>query len=130
MRLFVVSPCRLIRATMPFWVYILECLDPAGTATYYTGYTNNLERRMREHSTGRGARYTKGKRLDLKYCEEFSTQRDAMRREIAIKRLPRAKKSQLIQLFLRDGMQRGITIKPLPRAKKSQLIELFRTPSG
>ncbi len=128
MRLFVVSPCRLIRTTMPFWVYILECLDPAGTATYYTGYTNNLERRVREHSTGRGARYTKGKRLDLKYCEEFSAQRDAMRREIAIKRLPRAKKSQLVQLFLREGMQRGIVITRVPGVKKSHLVEVSLKP--
>ncbi len=111
---------------MAYYVYILECLDLAGISTYYTGYTNNLERRLREHSTGRGARYTKGKRLELKYSEEYATQRDAMRREIAIKRLPRAKKNQLVQLFLRDGMQRQIAIKPLPRAKKSQLIQLIR----
>ncbi len=84
---------------MPFWVYILECLNLTGNATYYTGYTNNIQRRVREHSTGRGARYTKGKRLELKYCESYPTQREAMRRELTIKRLPRAKKGHLIQQF-------------------------------
>jgi putative endonuclease len=89
----------LIRAPMPFWVYILECSNAVGENSYYTGYTNNLQRRVREHSTGRGARYTKGKRLELKYCEIHPTQREAMRREIAIKRLSRAKKGQLFQQF-------------------------------
>ncbi len=119
----------LIRVIMPFWVYILECLDPAGNSTYYTGYTNNLERRVREHSTGRGARYTKGKRLELKYFEVYRTQRDAMRRELAIKRLSRAKKSQLVQYATQgDAMVDALSIKHLPRAKKSQLVELFLNP--
>ncbi len=113
---------------MPFWVYILECCDQAGNATYYTGYTNNLERRVREHSTGRGARYTMGKRLELKYCEEHATQRDAMQREMAIKHYSRAKKSRLVQLFLREGMQHKDAIKSLPHGKKSQLVELFLNP--
>ena len=88
---------------MPFWVYILECKSLTGTVTYYTGSTNNIERRLSEHRKGRGARYTSGKRVELMYWEEFATRRDAMRREIAIKRLPRVKKSRLIQLHIPSG---------------------------
>ncbi|MHA1733709.1 MAG: GIY-YIG nuclease family protein [Promethearchaeota archaeon] len=81
---------------MAYWVYILECTDKAERKTYYTGYTNNLFRRFREHSGGRGAKYTRGKDVVLKYFETHPSQGAAMRRELEIKRLPRAKKVELI----------------------------------
>lgn len=84
-----------------YWVYILECKSPTTDQppTYYTGYTNDLLRRVTEHQTGRGARYTRGRECILRYYETYSSQRAAMRREIDIKQLSHDQKHQLIQEF-------------------------------
>ncbi len=81
--------------TFTFYTYILECSDK----TLYTGYTNNIEKRLYEHNnTGNGARYTRSRRpVKLAYSESYSTQSDAMKREVKIKRLSRAKKLMLIE---------------------------------
>lgn len=75
-------------------VYILECVD----GTYYTGWTNDLEKRLRDHNAGKGAKYTRG-RLPVKvvYHEEFKTKEEAMSREYAIKKLKKRDKLNLIQ---------------------------------
>jgi putative endonuclease len=74
-------------------VYILQCND----GTYYTGCTNNLEKRLKEHNTAKkGAHYTKIRRpVVLKYTEEYETLHDARVREIAIKKLERKQKEEL-----------------------------------
>jgi len=78
------------------YVYILECSD----GTFYTGWTNNLDKRIRMHSEGKGAKYTKGRGpLKLVHCEEFDDKRDAMRREYEIKQLKRSEKLLLIKNF-------------------------------
>ncbi len=75
-------------------VYIVRCSD----GTLYTGWTNDLPRRLVAHNTGTGARYTRGRGpVTLAYCETFRLRRSAMRREAAIKRLPRAAKLALLQ---------------------------------
>ncbi len=75
------------------YTYILKCSD----GTYYTGWTNNLEKRVSDHNQGRGAKYTKARRpVELIYYEEFITKEEAMKREYAIKHLTRLKKEQLI----------------------------------
>jgi putative endonuclease len=75
------------------FVYILECAD----GSFYTGWTTNLERRVAQHNTGRGAGYTRSHRpVKLVYWEEHPDRRSAQRREIALKRLPRARKVALI----------------------------------
>ncbi|MGB8644075.1 MAG: GIY-YIG nuclease family protein [Anaerolineae bacterium] len=77
---------------MPF-VYILRCADD----TLYTGYTVDLERRVKQHQSGHGGRYTRTHRpVELVYSERRRTRRRAMQRELEIKRLPRAKKLALI----------------------------------
>ena len=75
------------------YVYILEC----GDKTFYTGWTNDLEKRIKTHNEGKGAKYTKY-RLPVKliYYEEFENRIDAMKREYAIKRLTRKQKEKLI----------------------------------
>ena len=75
-------------------VYILECADK----TLYTGYTNNLKKRLEEHNhSKRGARYTKIRRpVIMKYAEKYKTPREARQREREIKSCPRAKKLELI----------------------------------
>ena len=75
------------------YTYILECAD----GTLYCGWTNNLDRRLKAHNEGKGAKYTRSRRpVALVYYEAFSTKEEAMRREYEIKQLPRKKKEELI----------------------------------
>jgi len=75
------------------YTYILRCKD----GTLYTGWTKDLDRRVKEHNAGKGAKYTKARRpVKLVYCEEFSTRTEAMKRECAIKRMRREEKERLI----------------------------------
>ena len=79
-----------------FFVYLLECAD----GTFYTGQTNNLQRRMSEHKKGKGAKYVRSRLpFTLKYAETHPTRGHAMRRENEIKSWNRRKKRQL---FLGD----------------------------
>lgn len=76
------------------YTYILKCKD----GTYYTGWTNNLEKRLQAHNDGKGAKYTKYRRpVQLIYYESFETKQEAMSREYAIKHLTRKEKEELIQ---------------------------------
>ncbi|PIC56357.1 endonuclease [Sporosarcina sp. P12(2017)] len=74
--------------------YVLTCND----GSYYAGYTNDLERRLRVHNEGKGAKYTRG-RLPVKYIyqESFETQRQAMQAEYQFKQLTRKEKEQYIK---------------------------------
>ena len=77
-----------------YYVYLLRCAD----GTLYTGFTNDLARRLGPHNAGRGAKYTRGRRpVELVYWESFSNKSSALRREYAIKQLPRRQKLALIQ---------------------------------
>ena len=75
------------------WVlYILECRD----GTLYTGITDNLERRLKAHSLGKGAKYTRGRGpLVLRYKEFCADHSVALKREIAVKRLSKTEKLEL-----------------------------------
>lgn len=76
------------------YTYILKCSD----GSLYTGWTNNLEKRVADHNAGKGAKYTKGRRpVELAYYEAFETKEEAMKREYAIKLLSRAEKNELIE---------------------------------
>ena len=78
---------------MKWDVYILECSDNS----LYTGITNDMERRLKEHGTGRGAKYTKHRRpLRVRYVEYQGTKSAALKREAAIKSLGRLKNLALI----------------------------------
>jgi putative endonuclease len=77
---------------MPY-VYIVECAD----GTLYTGWTVNVEQRVKVHNAGRGARYTRlHGPVKLVYVEELPDRVAAQKRELEIKRWPRVKKLQLI----------------------------------
>ena len=78
---------------MRFWVYILECADKS----YYTGHTDNLEKRLYEHEQNLFNCYT-SKRLPVRlvYCCEFESRGDALARERQIKGWSRRKKQALI----------------------------------
>lgn len=76
------------------YTYMVECSD----GTLYTGWTNNLEKRIKAHNDGKGAKYTKTRLpVRLIYYEEFLTKEEAMQREYRIKRLTRTEKLSLIQ---------------------------------
>lgn len=76
------------------YIYIVRCADD----TLYTGWTTDLARRIAAHNAGTGAKYTRARRpVTLLYHEIFETKEEALRREYAIKQLPREKKMQLIQ---------------------------------
>jgi putative endonuclease len=79
---------------MVFYVYMILCED----GSFYTGYTRNVDARVRVHAAGNGARYTRmHKPLELVYVESCRTRAEAMRREKAIKRLSHSQKLQLIE---------------------------------
>jgi len=67
---------------------------------FYTGYTNNLNRRLKEHKKGTGAKFCRGKKkIQLKYFESFMERKEAMRRELEIKTFSRKQKIELIKTF-------------------------------
>lgn len=75
-------------------VYIIRCKD----GRLYTGMTNDLERRLKQHRQGRGAQFTRSFGVDrLLYHETLRTRRAAMRRELLIKSWPRTKKLALVR---------------------------------
>ena len=75
------------------FTYIVECSDH----TLYTGWTNDLEKRIEAHNTGKGAKYTKTRGpVRLVYFETFSTKEEAMSREYHIKKMSRREKIKLI----------------------------------
>ena len=75
------------------YTYILECKD----GSLYTGWTNDLTRRVKAHNEGRGAKYTRSHRpVHLVYFESFATKGEALLREAAIKKMTRAAKLALI----------------------------------
>ncbi len=76
-----------------FYTYIVECVD----GTLYTGWTNDLDKRLAAHNAGRGAVYTRRRRpVRLVYWERYATRAEAQRRETTIKRMRRAAKIRLM----------------------------------
>lgn len=76
-----------------FIVYIVKCKDDS----LYTGFTTNLENRLKKHNAGKGAKYTQARGpVTLMYSETFDTKSDALKREYQIKQLSRVQKLLLI----------------------------------
>ncbi len=76
------------------YTYMVRCRDDS----LYTGWTNHLEKRVEDHNSGRGAKYTKSRRpVELVYYEQFETKEEAMRREWEIKQLTRKQKEKLLE---------------------------------
>jgi putative endonuclease len=76
-----------------FYFYLLRCKD----GTLYCGSTRNLESRLKLHNTGKGSAYVRSRGGgEIVYSESFASIGEAMRREIEVKKWPRAKKEQLI----------------------------------
>lgn len=76
------------------YIYIVECRDN----TLYTGYSTDLDKRIKTHNSKKGAKYTRGRTpVVLKYYEEFDNKADAAKRESQIKKLKRTKKLRLFK---------------------------------
>ena len=82
------------KPNLPTWfVYILRCAD----RSLYTGVTTDLPRRLRQHNAGTASRYTRSRLpVELTYWEKAGSHGAALQREVAIKRLTRSAKEQLI----------------------------------
>ena len=70
---------------MPAFVYVLGC-RVKGRCLTYVGWTTDLDRRLKQHNSGTGARFTRGRAWALLHTEKFGTRRQAMRREWHLKR--------------------------------------------
>ena len=76
-------------------VYIIKGKD----GKLYTGITNNLDRRLKEHNSGHGGRFTRFRGpFELCHAEEAATRSDALKREAEIKKLSRSDKLDLVSL--------------------------------
>lgn len=83
-----------------WYLYILRCKDN----TLYTGITTNVEKRLQQHRSGKGAKYTRGRApLELVYQEVCKNHTDALKREAFVKKLTRKDKEALI---LKDTMEK------------------------
>jgi putative endonuclease len=76
-----------------WFLYVLECSD----GSFYTGISNDLEKRIKEHNSGKGSKYARARLpVQLIYSEKIETKSQALKREIEVKRLTRIQKEQLV----------------------------------
>lgn len=88
---------------MPAYVYIMRCRD----ASLYTGWTNNLEKRLEAHNSGKGAKYTRGRGpVTLVYSETLATREEALHRECEIKKMTKTAKLALIEQNINEYKQK------------------------
>jgi len=79
---------------MPWHIYIIKCKD----SKLYTGITKDLKRRIKEHNSGNGCRFTKYRApVKLVHFEKAVSRSHALKREVVIKSLPRKKKIELFK---------------------------------
>lgn len=84
---------------MKHYVYMLRCKD----RSLYTGYTTDVQRRLKMHEEGKGAKYTRGRGpFEIVYVEECVDKSYALQREAAIKKLPTIHKNKLIKQTMQD----------------------------
>lgn len=82
-----------------YFTYMLRC----GDGSLYTGYTDDLMKRIATHAAGKGAKYTRSHLpVALAYYEAFPTKSEALKREAAIKKLTKAEKETLAAAFSID----------------------------
>ena len=84
------------------YAYLVRCSDNS----LYAGWTNDIEKRLKSHNDGTGAKYTKSRRpVMLAYLEEFETKSEAMKREAALKKMTHKHKEELVA----DWGDQGLT---------------------
>jgi len=81
-----------MKKTGRFFVYLVQCK----TGAYYAGYTVDIKKRLELHNSGKGAKYLRGKApVKLVYCREYRYLKNALKAELALKKMSRTKKEQL-----------------------------------
>ena len=81
------------------YTYLLQCAD----GSYYTGWTNDLRKRVKTHQAGKGGRYTRSRLpVQLVYFERFEEKREAQSREVFLKQLSHGEKDALARSFTED----------------------------
>ena len=82
-----------------YYLYVVECND----STLYTGYTNDVERRVAVHNSGKGAKYTKARvPVTCVFHQQFETKSEAMKAEYAFKKLTRKQKLDYIRSYTNE----------------------------
>ncbi len=108
------SPTIVEKDHEPWWVYIVECSD----GSYYTGISNDINKRLDKHNLGYGAKYTKLRGpVDLVYFEKHHDKSLAAKREYQIKQFTRQEKEKLVNNFLlQDTLEtnNSLSIKKIP----------------
>ena len=85
-----------IKRTDIYYVYIVRCKKD----TLYAGYTKDIEKRVKAHNEGHGAKYLKGRvPVELVYVKEYRYYKNALRAEKRIKKLTRRRKGELIRIY-------------------------------
>ena len=84
------------------YAYLVRCSDNS----LYAGWTNNIEKRLKAHNDGTGAKYTKSRcPVTLAYLEAFDTRSEAMKREAALKKMTHKQKEELAADWKTHGQQ-------------------------
>jgi len=79
-------------------VYIVRSETRSGVVSFYTGISSDPWRRFKEHESGRGARFLKGRvNLEMRVVNEFETRAEAMARELEVKKMRKARKAKLFE---------------------------------
>jgi putative endonuclease len=98
----VVSRRKKILRSAGFVVYILRCSD----GTFYTGYTKDLEARLKLHNSGKGAKYVRGRvPVEVVYSKAYCYYKPAVKEELRIQSLPRVEKQALIERSQRRSLE-------------------------
>ena len=71
---------------MPFFVYLIVSNQKKNKKISYVGYTNNLKKRLSLHNSGKGAKFTRGKKWKLVYYKKYDSRAIAMRNEFLLKK--------------------------------------------
>jgi len=88
-----------VKRKSKYYVYIVRCKN----GTYYAGYTNNLDNRIKEHNSGHGAKYLKGKLpVKLVFAKEYKYYMNTLRAERNLKKLTRKDKEILIKIYEKE----------------------------
>lgn len=91
-----------IQRKLKYFVYLARCND----GSYYTGYTNDLERRIVLHNKGNGAKYLRGKGpVELVYVKEYKYYKNALNEEKRIKKMRKEQKQELIDNYEKNNRE-------------------------
>ena len=107
----------------PWYLYIVLCSD----TSLYTGITTNIKRRIKEHNSGYGAKYTRGRGpVQLVHLRQFKNRSDATKAEIKVKKLKRRQKIKLINEFALPGELVALTGRTTKKKTRYALVVNIR----